>query len=44
MGKTPKPGQKVTLKPTKSSQKKITYTKSGLHKSTDTPEGKKSRQ
>lgn len=41
MAKTPKVGQKVTLKPRKAGQKKITYTKGGLHKSTNTPQGKK---
>jgi hypothetical protein len=41
MAQTPKPGQKVTLKPTKPGQKKITYTKGGLHTSTGTPQGKK---
>lgn len=38
--KTPKIGQKVTLK-AKSGQKKITYTKGGLHSSTGTPQGQK---
>lgn len=32
---------KVTLKPKKPGQKKITFTKGGLHKSTGTPSGKK---
>lgn len=39
--KTPKPGQKVTMKKTKPGQKTITYTKGGLHRSTGTPQGKK---
>lgn len=39
--KTPKPGQKVTLKAKKPGQKKITFTKGGLHSSTGTPQGKK---
>ena len=32
---------KVTLKPKKKGQKKITFNKGGLHKSTSTPAGKK---
>ncbi len=32
---------KVTLKPRKKGQKKITFNKGGLHKSTGTPVGKK---
>jgi len=41
MAKTPKPGQKVTLKPKKKGQKPITFKKGGLHASTGTPQGKK---
>lgn len=41
MVKTPQPGQKVTLKKTKPGQKKITFTKGGLHASTGTPQGEK---
>jgi hypothetical protein len=40
MAKTPKVGQKVTLK-AKPGQKKITYTKGGLHASLGVPQGKK---
>jgi hypothetical protein len=40
-GKTPKVGQRVTIKPKKAGQKKITYTKGGLHASTGTPQGQK---
>lgn len=36
-----KMGAKVTLKPTKSGQKKITFKAGGLHASTGTPMGKK---
>lgn len=36
-----KPGTKVTLKPTKKGQRKITFTAGGLHKSTNTPQGQK---
>jgi len=38
--KTPKTGQKVTLK-AKPGQKKISFTKGGLHASTGTPQGQK---
>lgn len=38
--KTPKPGQKQTLKPTKKGQKPIKFTTGGLHASTGTPQGK----
>jgi hypothetical protein len=38
--KTPKAGQKVTLK-AKAGQKKVTYTKGGLHKSLGVAQGKK---
>lgn len=41
MAKTPKTGQKVTLKPKKKGQKKITFTKGGLHKSLGVPVGQK---
>lgn len=41
MAKTPKVGQKVTLKPQKKGQKKITFKSGGLHSSTGTPQGKK---
>lgn len=34
-------GAKVTLKPTKPGQKKITFKKGGLHSSTGTPQGQK---
>lgn len=34
-------GKKVTLKPTKAGQKKISFTKGGLHASTSTPQGQK---
>jgi hypothetical protein len=40
MTKAPQPGQRVTLKPTKPGQKKITYTKGGLHASTGIRQGK----
>jgi hypothetical protein len=33
--------KKVTIKPSKKGQKKITFTPGGLHKSTKTPAGKK---
>lgn len=36
-----KTGQKVTLKKTKAGQKKITFTKGGLHKSLGVPQGQK---
>lgn len=36
-----KMGTKVTLKPTKAGQKKITFKAGGLHASTGTPMGKK---
>lgn len=39
MAKTPKAGQRVTLQPKKKGQKKITYTKGGLHKSLSVPQG-----
>lgn len=39
--KTPKVGQKETLKPKKAGQKKISFVKGGLHASTGTPQGKK---
>lgn len=39
--KTPKVGQKVTLKPSKPGQKKITYKKGGLHASLGVAQGKK---
>lgn len=39
MAKTPKPGQRVTIKPKKTGQKKITYTKGGLHASLGVPQG-----
>ena len=39
--KTPKVGQKVTIKPKKSGQKPITYKKGGLHASLGVPQGKK---
>lgn len=39
--KTPKVGQKVTIKPKKPGQKKITYKKGGLHASLGVPQGKK---
>lgn len=39
--KTPKVGQKVTIKPKKAGQKKITYKKGGLHASLGVPQGKK---
>ena len=38
--KTPKTGQKVTLKPKKAGQKKITYKKGGLHASLGVPQNK----
>ena len=41
MAKTPKTGQKVTLKPKKPGQKKISFKAGGLHASTDTPQGQK---
>lgn len=37
----PKMGSKVTLKPTKAGQKKITFKAGGLHASTGTPVGQK---
>lgn len=40
MAKIPKPGQKVTIQPKKKGQKKITYTKGGLHASLGVPQGK----
>lgn len=40
-GTTPKVGQKVTLKPSSSGQKKITYKKGGLHASLGVPQGQK---
>lgn len=40
MAKTPKVGQKVTLK-AKPGQKKITFKKGGLHKSLGVPVGQK---
>lgn len=39
--KTPKVGQKETIKPKKAGQKAISFTKGGLHASTGTPQGKK---
>lgn len=36
-----KVGTKVTIKPTKPGQKKITYKKGGLHKSLGLPQGQK---
>jgi hypothetical protein len=39
VAKTPKPGQKQTLKPTKKGQKPIKFTTGGLHASTGTPQG-----
>lgn len=39
MARTPKVGQKVTLKPKKKGQKKITYRKGGLHASLGVPQG-----
>jgi len=39
--KTPKVGQKVTIKPKKAGQKPITYKKGGLHASLGVPQGKK---
>jgi hypothetical protein len=36
-----KMGSKVTLKPTKKGQKKITFKAGGLHQSTGTPAGQK---
>lgn len=39
--KSKKVGKKVTLKPTKKGQKKITFRPGGLHKSTHTPAGKR---
>lgn len=41
MVKTPKAGQKVTMKPTKKGQKPVTFKKGGLHKSLGVPQGKK---
>lgn len=41
MAKTPRAGQKVTLKKTRPGQKTITFRKGGLHASTGTPQGKK---
>lgn len=38
---TTKVGRKVTLKPAKTGQKPIKFTKGGLHASTGTPQGKK---
>ena len=38
---TTKVGKKVTLKPSRASQKPIKFTKGGLHASTNTPMGKK---
>lgn len=38
---TPKTGQKVTLKPKKAGQKKVSFKKGGLHSSTGTPQDKK---
>lgn len=37
----PKMGSRVTLKPTKPGQKKITFKAGGLHQSTGTPTGQK---
>lgn len=39
MGTTPKVGAKVTLKPKKAGQKKITFKKGGLHDSLGIPQG-----
>lgn len=39
--KTPKVGQKVTIKPRKKGQKKLTYVKGGLHESLGLPQGTK---
>lgn len=41
MAKTPKPGQKVTMKPTRKGQKPVTFKKGGLHKSLGVPQGEK---
>jgi len=41
VAKAPKPGQKVTIGPSKKGQKPVSFKKGGLHKSLGVPQGEK---